>query len=115
MMDDKTIKSAFPIMLKYYMELRVKTRNDIVRDLKFKYTTVRDWEIGMSLPRMDKAEKLANYLGCTTTDLLEIKKQPVESELSFVKREFMKKVEKMSDAQIERLEQILALVENTDT
>ena len=37
-----------------------------------------------------------------------------DSELSARKREFMRKVEGMSDAQIERLEQILALVESTE-
>ena len=41
-------------------------------------------------------------------------KQFTESELSAKKKEFIKKVEAMTDAQIERLEQILALVENTD-
>ena len=40
--------------------------------------------------------------------------QPAESELSVRKKAFMQKVEGMSDAQIERLEQILALVENTE-
>lgn len=41
-------------------------------------------------------------------------KQPAEAELSEIKREFIRKVEGMSDAQIQRLEQILALVEQTD-
>lgn len=42
-------------------------------------------------------------------------KQPAESELSIKKREFIKRVEGMSDAQLERLEQILALVEQTNS
>ena len=41
------------------------------------------------------------------------KEQPTESELSIKKREFIRKIESMTDAQLERLEQILALVENT--
>lgn len=44
----------------------------------------------------------------------QITKQPAQGELSYKKREFIKKVEGMSEAQIERLEQILALVENTE-
>ena len=44
----------------------------------------------------------------------EKEKQPAESELSIIKKEFIRKVEGMSDSQIERLEQILALVEKTD-
>ena len=41
-----------------------------------------------------------------------IKKQPT-SELSDRKKEFIKRVEAMSDDQLDRLEQILALVETT--
>lgn len=41
--------------------------------------------------------------------------QPGDGELSARKKAFMQKVEGMSDAQIERLEQILALVESTDS
>lgn len=41
-------------------------------------------------------------------------RQSTQSELSLKKREFMQKVEGMTDAQIERLEQILALVENIE-
>ena len=41
-------------------------------------------------------------------------KQSTESELSIIKRKFIKRVEGMSDSQIERLEQILALVEKTE-
>lgn len=42
----------------------------------------------------------------------EEQKQPTESELSIRKKEFMQKVANMSDDQIEKLEQILALVES---
>ena len=41
-------------------------------------------------------------------------KQFTEGELSARKKAFMQKVEKMTDAQIEKLEQILSLVENTE-
>lgn len=40
--------------------------------------------------------------------------QSTEGELSIKKREFIQKVENMTDAELERLEQILALVEKTD-
>ena len=43
----------------------------------------------------------------------QITKQPAQGELSYKKREFIKKVEAMSEAQIEKLEQILSLVEST--
>lgn len=72
-MKDLTIREIFPKKLLHYMSLYEKTRNDIVRDLGFKYTTVRDWEKGITVPRMDKVELLANYFHCNNSDLLEMK------------------------------------------
>ena len=65
------------------------------------------------------AQKIAAYFGVTVGYLLgeeeiEEKKQPTESALSNKKKDFIRKVEAMSDDQIARLEQILALVENTE-
>ena len=63
------------------------------------------------------AQKIASYFNVSVGYLLgeeEKKEQSTESELSVIKKEFIQKIEKMSDAQIERLEQILALVEKTE-
>ena len=61
------------------------------------------------------AQKIASYFGVSVGYLLgeeeEKEKQPTESELSVKKKEFIRKVAEMSDDQIDRLEQILALVE----
>lgn len=74
-MDSETIRKVFPQKLKYYMALNQKSRSDLVHDLKFKYSTVRDWEKGLTVPRMDRVEALANYFGCSNSDLLENKKE----------------------------------------
>ena len=63
------------------------------------------------------AQKIASYFGVSVGYLLgeeEKKEQPIQNELSIKKQEFIQKIEKMTDAQIERLEQILALVEKAD-
>ena len=64
----------------------------------------------------ETAQKIASYFNVSVGYLLgeEEKRQSADSELSIIKKEFIQKIEKMSDAQIERLEQILALVEKTD-
>lgn len=62
-------------------------------------------------------EKLAKAFSVSETYIMwgeETKKQSTDSELSVIKKEFIRKVEGMTDAQIERLEQILSLVEKTD-
>ena len=63
------------------------------------------------------AQKIASYFNVSVGYLLgeeEKKEQSTESELSIKKKEFIQKIEGMTDAQIERLEQILALVQQTD-
>jgi repressor LexA len=92
-----------------------KSRKEVADALGISYYTFSDWVNGKKYPRMDKVEKLANYFGILKSDLIEDKqKQPNEGELSMKKKDFIRKVEAMSDDQIARLEQILALVENTD-
>lgn len=97
------------------MQENDKSRKDVAEALGVSYYTFSDWVNGKKYPRMDKVEKLANYFGILKSDLIEDKqKQPTQGELSYKKREFIRKVEGMSEAQIEKLEQILALVENTE-
>lgn len=99
-MDEHSIREIFPAKLKYYMTANNKTRNDLVRDLGFKYTTIRDWEIGNTVPRMDKVEKLANYFGCNNSDLLENKKEPaISDELSSTKKQLLDLVSNMSESE----------------
>ncbi len=79
-MDEQFVRETFPQRLKHYMQLYGKKRNDLVRDLNFKYSTVSDWEKGITIPRMDKAEALARYFNITVADLVgEDKKPPLLS------------------------------------
>lgn len=108
-------KNVFSDNLKRYMKENDKSRREVCEALGVSYYTFSDWVNGKKYPRMDKVEMLANYFGILKSDLIEDKqKQPAQGELSARKRAFMMKVEKMSEAQIEKLEQILALVEKTE-
>lgn len=64
------------------------------------------------------AQKIASYFNVSVGYLLgeeEKKEKPIKNDgLSDKKKEFIRKVESMTDDQIARLEQILALVENTE-
>ena len=77
-MEALSIRETFPKRLLHYMTEYGKTRNDLVRDLDLKYSTIRDWEKGITVPRMDKVELLANYFHCKTSDLLEMKSATVK-------------------------------------
>ena len=107
-----------PVMaanIKYYMKEKGINAKDLSKALNVPYTTVLSWTKAEYYPRIDKIEMMSDYFGILKSDLIEDKqKQPSQGELSYKQREFIQRVEKMSDAQLERLEQILALVENTE-
>ena len=107
-----------PVMaanINYYMNLKGINAKELSKALKVPYTTVLSWKKAEYYPRIDKIEMMADYFGVLKSDLIEDKSgQPTQGKLSAKKREFIQRVENMSDAQLERLEQILALVENTE-
>ena len=108
-------KNIFAMNLKRYMQEKEKSRKEVSEAIGVSYYTFSDWVNGKKYPRMDKVERLASYFGILKSDLIEDKSgQPTQGKLSAKKREFIQRVENMSDAQLERLEQILALVENTE-
>lgn len=70
-MSDLGNKEIFSRNLKYYMHLYNKSRNDICKDLGFKYTTFTSWYNGDFYPRIDKIEMLSNYFNIEKSDLIE--------------------------------------------
>lgn len=106
-----------PVMaanIRYYMKSKGINAKELSKAIKVPYTTVLSWINAEYYPRIDKIEMLTDYFGILKSDLIEEKqKQPAQGELSMKKRDFIRKVEGMTDDQLDRLEQILALVENT--
>lgn len=95
------------------------TGGKMCTDLHMSKGTLTDLKMGRQTGlSAAKAQKIASYFDVSVGYLLgeeEKKEKPINNDgLSEKKKEFMQKVEQMSDDQIERLEQILALVEKTD-
>jgi transcriptional regulator with XRE-family HTH domain len=106
---------VFAKNLQYYISKKGISQRELAEIIGVSAPTINEWVKGKKYPRINKVEKLATYFGCLKSDLIEDKeKQSDESELSMRKREFIKRVEKMTDEQLDRLERILALVENTN-
>lgn len=98
-------------------ELKISA-DELAKKLGKDRSTIFRYEKGdiENLP-LDILEPIAAVLLTTPQYLMgweEKEKQSTESELSLKKKEFIRKVEGMSDTQIDRLEQILALVEKTE-
>lgn len=64
-------KDIFSRNLQYYMSINNKDRYDLVKDLKFPYSTVTDWINGNSYPNIGRIEILANYFNIEKSDLIE--------------------------------------------
>lgn len=109
-------KEVFAKNLRYYLEKSGKTQKELAKIIGVSAPTMHEWCSGKKTPRMDKVEKLSNYFGILKSDLIEDKREePVEVDrLSIRKKDFIKRVSAMSDAQLDRLEQILALVESKE-
>ena len=110
-------KEVFSRNLQRYMALNGKSRKEVCEALGYSYFTFSDWINGKKMPRMDKVEQLANYFGIKKSDLIEEtkKEQPTGTDrLSEKQKSFIDKVMQMSDAELDRLDKILSLVENTN-
>lgn len=109
-------KEVFSKNLQKHMALNGKSRKEVCQALGYSYFTFSDWVNGKKMPRMDKVEQLANYFGIKISDLVEEtkKEQPIVLDgLSQKQKAFIDKVMQMSDAELDRLDKILSLVENT--
>lgn len=73
-MSEDVFKLIFSKNLRYYMSQEGKTQIDIVNDLGINKSSISSWVNGTRLPRMDKIEMLAQYLGVSRTDLIEERK-----------------------------------------
>lgn len=108
-------KDVFARNLKMYMDMAGKNQKEMAEIIGVSAPTFNEWLKAKKYPRIDKIERLANYFGILKSDLIEDKqRQSTNNELSERKKLFIQKVEGMSDDQLERLERILALVENKE-
>lgn len=108
-------KEVFSENLRYYMESRGKNQKELAEIVGVSAPTMNDWIKGKKYPRIDKIEILANYFGILKSDLIEDKKeQSTQNDgLSEKQKAFIDKVMQMSDAELDRLDKILSLVEST--
>ena len=94
--------------IKYFMERKGVTNQQLCDALDFKYTTFMDWIKGVTYPRIGKVEAMANYFGCEKSDLIEERKeQPTEFDgLSEEKKELIDFIKTLPDEKIQVLLQV---------
>lgn len=78
-MPDSIARSAFPAILKRYMERDGLSQVDISKELKVSKQTVSDWVSGKKFPRVDRMQQLANLFGVLMSEMYT---PPKDSEMS---------------------------------
>ena len=104
------IKLKFAQNLKNIMQKRNKTQSDLVKDLSFRQATVSDWLNGKKYTRMDKVEKLANYLGVSINELLmqSVSEPPIpEIQLTDQEKSMIKKYRQLNTDGKNRVDYVL--------
>lgn len=86
-MSEDVYKRIFSSNLRYYMDLNHKSQADIINDLGYDKSAVSTWCNGTRLPRMDKVDALAKYLGIYRSDLIEervpsVVSRPIQTDLT---------------------------------
>lgn len=61
---------TFSKAINYYLNLKNKTQQDLVNDLHYSSSTVSQWCNGKNIPRSDRIQAIATYLGVDASDLL---------------------------------------------
>ena len=68
-MPDSEARSAFPLILKSYMEKNGYNQSDIAKYLHVSKQTVSQWVNGNKFPRVDKMQALADLFGVLMSDM----------------------------------------------
>lgn len=70
-MSKEILKKTFARNLNYFLALNGLKQKDLADYMGVSSSTVSDWCNGVKIPRMDKIQSIANWLGVELSDLLE--------------------------------------------
>lgn len=113
-MSEEEIRKIFSRNLTSYLELNNMTQKDLVNFIGVSSSTVSNWCTGQKLPRMDKIQTIANWLGIENSDLLEDKKSKTIPALKDTYFNFAKEMQdkKVSEEDMEKLWTFYDMIKN---
>lgn len=95
--------------IRYYMEQRGVSRQDVCDALGLKYTTFTDWVKGNTYPRIDKIEKMAEFFGVSKSDLVEER-----SDVDRKRKRMYLKLEKAPPDVLDKIDQMIDIMVQQD-
>ena len=78
-MSDEELRGIFAANLNNFLELNGYNQADLARHMGVSTTTSSKWCTGKTAPRLDKIQKICNWLGIEKEDLLSRKVAPDET------------------------------------
>ncbi|MDO4170809.1 MAG: helix-turn-helix transcriptional regulator [Lachnospiraceae bacterium] len=79
-MADETLRKIFAKKLNYYLTMSGKNQSDLCKYMKVSSATASDWCNANKMPRADKIQRIAKWLGVGIGDLME--DNPTKKELT---------------------------------
>ena len=99
--------------LKFYIERSGLSQKELAETVGVATSTFNDWVKGKKYPRIDKIEILANYFGILKSDLIEEKKEAVDTNgFGESKRLLLDFAMSCTEEQAERVLKTLKMIEN---
>ena len=94
-MTKPTTAKIFAKNLNYYIERSGRTQKEIAEAVGVTPAACNWWVKGQKYPRMDKVEMLANYFGCTLSDLVEEHEEEISADIKAAVRALPKDVQEI--------------------
>lgn len=108
-MSEDEIRKIFSKNLTTQLSRHGRNQKDLVDFIKVSSSTVSNWCTGQKLPRMDKIQMIAEWLGIKSSDLLEKKQHTSKDEINDLDlRKIERARNKMTDKDKVRMMKILA-------
>lgn len=70
-MSEEALLTIFAKNLKYFLSSQNRTQSDLCKYMNVSSATVSDWCNGKKMPRADKLQSIASWLGVNIGDLME--------------------------------------------
>ena len=76
-MSEETLRAIFAKNLRHYLDINGRNQTDLCRFMNVSSATSSDWCNARKMPRADKIQSIANWLGISIGDLMEDKSEQI--------------------------------------
>ncbi|HIX67353.1 MAG TPA: helix-turn-helix domain-containing protein [Candidatus Anaerostipes excrementavium] len=95
-MAEKTLREIFAKKLNYYLASSGKNQSDLCKYMGVSSATASDWCNANKMPRADKIEKIAHWLGVSIGDLMEDKPELTQRDTKQIEKILNETKEKLT-------------------